>query len=228
MKGKKKKERCKHSSRNYQGLPGAPFALFSAKKLLVLSHRFVSSRLAVLPSFFCHTKVTISWGRQTGRGRVACTCSRRARRWLQWCSRARRGRPRRLEIVSPDNTEDKERTYSCSTSGPACSHAPCVRIHRTSSRSADDHRIHHHRRLGKEHRRPASSCVQCGRPDRTCSIPGHRRRARESIRRWGRQSCRRYHRRSEGNRERCVRSAGIGSRISPWEGRCIRGLEDGC
>jgi hypothetical protein len=37
-----------------------------------------------------------SWGRRTGRGRVACTCSRRARRWLRLCSRGRRGRPRRL------------------------------------------------------------------------------------------------------------------------------------
>lgn len=119
-----------------------------------------------------------------------------------------------------DVGEEPEITDSCSTSGPGCSHGPCGRSHRRSSRSVDDHRHHqdhrnHHRiRQRCNHHRsyhPGSSCVRCGRPVRTYSTLGNHHRC----------SCCRH---PGGIREKGVRSGRNGSTTSPWEVPGIHGL----
>jgi hypothetical protein len=120
------------------------------------------------------------------------------------------------EDIKPSKISEKGYTNSCSTSGPGCSHGPCGRIHRRSSRSGggqsrrrsshQHHRSYHH---------PGSSCGQCGRPGRTCSTPGHHRKHRR----------RSWHRRPGGTRETGDRSGHSGSRCAPWEARGTRGLE---
>jgi hypothetical protein len=104
---KKKRKRKKRKDISIQVViikasPGAPFAFrgFVFLFLLVLSPPVLLFFLH-LSSHLCENW-EISWGRQTGRGQVACTCSKHARRWLQWCSRARRDRLRRLEILLED------------------------------------------------------------------------------------------------------------------------------
>lgn len=114
--------------------------------------------------------------------------------------------------------ERRDRTYSCSTSDPVCSHGPCGRIHRRSSRSAGDRQSH------RDHRRsyrPESSCEQCVRPDRTCSIPG--RQSHQRILLGSNHRCCRRRGLTVGNRGRCGRFDRSGSRISPWELGCIHG-----
>ena len=109
-------------------------------------------------------------------------------------------------------------TDSCSTSDPGCSHGPCDRNHRTSSRSAGDHRgrrnHHRNRRRIRNHRRsyrPGSSDGQCGRPVHTCSIPGCHRRC----------SCSRRPGGIPGKGDQSVRN---GSKSSPWRAPGIHGL----
>lgn len=106
-------------------------------------------------------------------------------------------------------------SYSCSTSGPGCSHEPCGRSHRTSSRSVDDHRSH--RRSHLRSCRPGGSCEQCVQPGRTCSIPGHHRRKGHR--------CSRHP--AGGIRARCDQHHRSGSRTSPWGLECTLGLLEG-
>jgi hypothetical protein len=129
---------------------------------------------------------------------------------------------RRKEVSFMLNSASVERekgyTNSCSTSGPGCSHGPCGRIHRRSSRSGDGQshrRSSHHHHHQRSYHHPGSSCGQCGRPGRTCSTPGHHRKHRH----------RSWHRRPGGTRETGDRSGHSGSRCAPWEARGTRGLE---
>jgi hypothetical protein len=58
------------------------------------------------------------WGRQPGRGRAACTCSRRARHEPRWCSHGKRGQPRRLDSgIEVSLSETK--TYKDSVFAPS-------------------------------------------------------------------------------------------------------------
>lgn len=123
-----------------------------------------------------------------------------------------------LVSVTAQLSEREERTYSCSTSDPVCSHEPCGRIHRRSSRSADDRQSH------RDHRRsyrPESSCEQCVRPDRTCSIPD--RQSHQRIHLGSNHRCCRRRELTVGNRERCGRFDRSGSRTFPWGLGCIHG-----
>ncbi|KAL4747171.1 hypothetical protein BDW72DRAFT_19392 [Aspergillus terricola var. indicus] len=109
-----------------------------------------------------------------------------------------------------ENTREASRAaYSCSTSGLGCSHGPCGRNHRKSSRSADDHRS----RLRSHHHsyHPEGSSWRCGQRVHTCSIPDRQRGGRS--------------RQLGGIRERCDRQHRNGSKTSPWELQCIHGLE---
>ncbi|EMD87593.1 hypothetical protein COCC4DRAFT_134750 [Bipolaris maydis ATCC 48331] len=130
--------------------------------------------------------------------------------------------PRRLNKVSDSRRLSAVSTYSCSTSGPGCSHGSCDRNHRTSSRSSGEHHRNHRRRRRSHHdllqshhcrsRLPGSSCGQCDRPDRTCSTPG----------------CRHHglplgHRRPWCTHERCVQCRRNGSKSSQPEESCTHG-----
>lgn len=103
--------------------------------------------------------------------------------------------------------------YSCSTSGPGCSHEPCDRSRRKSSRSAGDHRSHRRIHL-RSHHRSGGSCVQCVQLDHTCNTPGHRQRHRHRCSR----------RQPGGIHAKCGQHHRSGSRTSPWELQCTLGL----